>query len=247
MTPSAEKEKRRDSLISADDNRAMFDRIAGWYDGTNRLLSLGFDRYWRRRAIAALAPQPGSVHLDVGCGTADVALEIVRFQPESYVIGVDRSEGMLALGREKVHQAGLANRISLLEGDALDLQFRDNSFAGVITSFCIRNVTHRQRALREFHRVLAPGGRLVILELTDPQNALMKPLFRIYSNIVMPLVTKIMSSASAYRYLTDSMADFPSPDRFTSIIEESGFVEATHAGMTGGITTLFTASKSPLL
>ncbi len=246
MEPSVENERRRDSLISAEENRAMFDCIAGWYDGTNRLLSLGFDRYWRRRAIAALAPQPGSVYLDVGCGTADVAVEIVCLQPESYVIGVDRSEGMLALGREKVREAGVADRISLLEGDALDLQFRDNSFAGVITSFCIRNVTHRQRALREFRRVLAPGGKLVVLELTDPQNAFMKPLFRIYSNIVMPLVTKIMSSAPAYRYLTDSMADFPSPDRFTSIIEQSGFVQATHTRMTGGITTLFTASKSAL-
>jgi demethylmenaquinone methyltransferase/2-methoxy-6-polyprenyl-1,4-benzoquinol methylase len=221
----------------------MFDRIAGWYDRTNRVLSLGLDRYWRSRAIAALAPEADGTYLDVGCGTADVAVEIVRTEPAARVIGVDRSGGMLDRGREKVEAAGLSGGVSLMDGDALDLQFRDDSFAGVITAFCIRNVTRREQALREFHRVLAPGGRLVVLELTDPANPLMRPLFRIYSEIVMPLVTRLISSEPAYRYLTASMAAFPRAEEFIAMMERAGFIETAHQRLTAGITTLFTGQK----
>ena len=239
-----ERPRRQDSLISATDNRSMFNRIAGYYDGTNRLLSVGFDRYWRRRAVAFLEPEAGGAYLDVGSGTGDIALEILRQSPESVVTGIDPSEAMLELGRDKVLAAGLAQSITLLVGDALDLQFRDYSFDGVITAFCIRNVTDRRRALKECHRVLRPGGKFVMLELTDPVGPFMKPLFRVYSNAVIPLVTKILSSAPAYRYLTDSMADFPRAERFESLLREIGFVHTSHVRMTGGITTLFSGSRA---
>ena len=227
--------------MSARENREMFDLIASWYDGTNRLLSLSMDRYWRRRAVSLLAPGPDEVFLDIGCGTGDVALEILRQQPDCRVVGIDPSQGMLEIGRDKVEASGLGKSIELLEGSALDIQFPDHSFDGVITSFCIRNVTDRRRALFEFHRVLRPAGRVVILELTDPTGPVMAPLFRIYSNLVMPLVTKIMSSVSAYRYLTDSMADFPPAETFREIMEQVGFVSPEYFRMTGGITTVFLA------
>ena len=231
-----------DSLVSADENREMFDRIASYYDGTNRILSLGFDRHWRRRAVKLLSPRPGGLYLDVGCGTGDMCVEVLRKAPGCRVVGLDPSEGMLAIGREKIQAAGISKAVSLLRGDVLNLQFPDNLFDCAITAFCIRNVTDRLRGLREMCRVIRPGGLLVILELTDPVR-LMKPLFRLYSDVVMPLVTKVMSSVSAYRYLTDSMADFPSADQFVSVIENAGFADTTYFRMTGGIVTIFQGRK----
>jgi demethylmenaquinone methyltransferase / 2-methoxy-6-polyprenyl-1,4-benzoquinol methylase len=231
--------KPQDSLISAEENRAMFDKIAGYYDGTNRILSLGLDGYWRRRAVNCLSPHPGGKYLDVGCGTGDVSIEVLRQAPGSKVAGIDRSEKMLEVGRVKLGQAGLENSISLDIGDVLNLAYSDNYFDGAITSFCIRNVTDRRRGMEEILRVIRPGGLFVILELTEPTGAVMRPLFRIYAGVIMPLVTKMMSSVSAYRYLSASMADFPAPDTFTNLMAEAGFVNIEHTHMTGGIVTLF--------
>jgi demethylmenaquinone methyltransferase / 2-methoxy-6-polyprenyl-1,4-benzoquinol methylase len=239
MPEQTEHRKRQDSLISAEENRAMFDKIAGYYDGTNRILSLGLDGHWRRRAVKCLSPHHDGKYLDVGCGTGDVSIEILRQAPGSSVAGIDRSERMLEVGRAKLIVAGLDNSISLDIGDVLDLEYPDNYFDGAITSFCIRNVTDRRRGMEEIRRVIQPGGLFVILELTEPTGFLMKPLFRIYAGIIMPLVTKIMSSVSAYRYLSASMADFPPPEIFTNLMAESGFVNIEHTHMTGGIVTLF--------
>jgi demethylmenaquinone methyltransferase/2-methoxy-6-polyprenyl-1,4-benzoquinol methylase len=177
--------------------------------------------------------------LDVGCGTGDIALEILRRAPGSKAVGIDPSQGMLVRGQNKVSSAGLAESISLIPGDVLDLEFEDNSFDGAITAFCIRNVTNRTLALREMSRVIRSGGRIVVLELTHPTGRIMEPLFKIYSRIAIPILTKIMSSVSAYRYLTDSMADFPRPDLILALMKEAGFIECRFRHMTGGIVTLF--------
>ncbi len=146
---------------------------------------------------------------------------------------------MLIQGQKKVSSAGLADSISLITGDVLDLKFEDKSFDGAITSFCIRNVTNRKLALREIFRVIRIGGRVVVLELTQPTGRIMGPLFKIYSRVAMPTLTKIMSSVSAYRYLTDSMADFPRPELILALMKEAGFIECRYRHMTGGIVTLF--------
>ena len=219
----------------------MFDTIAGYYDGTNRILSLGFDAYWRRRGVALLDPKSEGSYLDVGAGTGDIALEILRQRPDSRVVGIDPSRNMLEIGWRKVGDAGLSGRISLEEGDVLNLRFEDASFDGAITSFCIRNVTDRRRGLQEIRRVLKSGSRLVIVELTEPRGPIMQPLFRIYARVVMPLVTRILSSVSAYRYLANSMADFPAPEVFSNLMHEAGFVNVQTTHVTGGIVTLFVA------
>ncbi len=231
--------KPQDSLTTAEENRSMFDAIAGYYDGTNKILSFGLDGLWRGRAVTRLQPVPGGKYLDVGCGTGDIALEILRRAPGSKVVGIDPSQGMLVRGQNKVSSAGLAESISLIPGDVLDLEFEDNSFDGAITAFCIRNVTNRKRALLEMSRVIRSGGRIVVLELTLPTGRIMEPLFKIYSRVAIPILTKIMSSVSAYRYLTDSMADFPRPDLILALMKEAGFVECRFRHMTGGIVTLF--------
>jgi demethylmenaquinone methyltransferase/2-methoxy-6-polyprenyl-1,4-benzoquinol methylase len=222
----------------------MFERIAGFYDSTNRILSLGLDAWWRRRAVRRLKPAPGGKYLDVGCGTGDMALEVTRQAPGSWVVGIDPVENMLAIAAEKVRAAGQAANISVAKGDVLNLEFDDNSFDGAITAFCIRNVTDRRRGLVEIHRVVKPGGLLVILELTEPGGPIMKPLFRTYARVVMPLVTKLMSSVSAYKYLAASMADFPKPATFLNLMETAGFTNLTHERLTGGIVTIFAGESS---
>ena len=217
---------RGDALITAGENRTMFDTIAPYYDGTNRILSLGLDRYWRRRAVTLLSPGPGTSYLDLGCGTGDIALEICRREPTCRVTGIDPSEGMLELGRKKVQAAGLEHAITLLKGDALALELADDSFDGAITAFCLRNITNRRRAIEEIGRVVRPGGPLVILELTHPCGPVMGPLFRVYANFVFPLVTGLMSSIPAYRYLARSMAHFPSAEAIAASMTEAGFVAA---------------------
>ncbi len=229
----------KDALISAEENRNMFDRISDGYDRVNRFLSLGLDRGWRREATASLSPEPHKRYLDLGCGTGDMALEILRQTPEALVVGIDPSQGMLDMGAGKVAAAGLEDQILLKAGDARSLEFPDNHFDGSITAFCIRNVTERLRALTEIRSAVKPGGILVILELTEPPGPVMRPLFRIYSRLVMPLVTRIMSSAPAYRYLADSMAHFPDPETITSMMKEAGFTDVSFRPMTLGIVHLF--------
>jgi len=231
--------RQQDSLITSEENRAMFNHIAGYYDGTNRILSLGLDGWWRRTAVRALAPVSGRTYLDVGCGTGDVTLETIRQAPQSKVTGIDPSPGMLEIGRAKIGNAGLSDAVSLVSGDVLRMEFPDGFFDGAITSFCIRNVTDRKRALAEIFRVLRPGAKFVILELTEPAGPIMKPLFSIYAKVVMPMVTKVLSSVSAYRYLSDSMADFPKSDIFSDLMQKAGFVDVRNRRLTGGIVTLF--------
>jgi demethylmenaquinone methyltransferase/2-methoxy-6-polyprenyl-1,4-benzoquinol methylase len=233
----------QDSLTTAEENRLMFDSIARHYDGTNKILSFGLDGMWRRRAVSRLNLGAERRYLDVGCGTGDIALEILRQAPESKVVGIDPSQEMLSRGQLKISEAGLSDSISLIMGDVLGLKFEDESFDGAITSFCIRNVTDRRQGLSEIRRVVRPGGRLVILELTQPTGAIMRPLFSIYARVVMPIVTKIMSSVSAYRYLTDSMVDFPRPEMILDLMKEVGFIDRRYARMTGGIVTLFEGNK----
>jgi len=229
----------RDSLLPAEDNRRMFDRIARRYDLLNRCLSLGMDRSWRRRAVAALAPRAGATYLDVGCGTGDVALEALRQAPGARVVGIDPATAMLDIAAAKVREACLATWISLQAGDATALAFADASVDGVISAFCLRNITRRARALGEMRRVLRPGGRVVILELTSAESAVVRLAQRVYNRFVVAGLGRLLSDRGAYRYLGDSIADFPAAEETRAQLVSAGFSHTQSIPLAAGVVTLF--------
>jgi demethylmenaquinone methyltransferase/2-methoxy-6-polyprenyl-1,4-benzoquinol methylase len=232
--------KTGQDFMSADENRRMFDDIAGRYDLLNHLLSFGMDRGWRRRAVESLAPQPGKTYLDVGCGTGDLCVEILRREPAAAVIGLDLSEAMLARAGRKLSDRGLSAPVRLLQGDATALAFEDSALDGVVSGFCIRNITDRPAAFLEMQRVTRAGGGLAVLELTTPGGRCLRALHRFYNRHVVPFVGGLLSRGAAYRYLADSIADFPCPDTVRAQLASAGWADVAARPLNGGIVTLFT-------
>jgi menaquinone biosynthesis methyltransferase ubiE len=222
----------------------MFDQIAHSYDFLNHTLSLGIDRSWRKAAIDSLKPYAPQRILDVATGTGDFALMAVdRLQPQS-LIGADLSEGMLSVGREKVERAGKSDIITLQKEDCMALSFEDNTFDAVTVAYGVRNFEDLDRGLREMLRVLKPGGRLVIIELTSPLRFPMKQLFWLYAHVWMPMVGKLVSRDSrAYSYLPATMEAFPQGEVMQGIIEKAGFQSVKFRRFTFGLSTLYTAEK----
>ena len=233
----------RDTLIPADENRRMFDAIAGRYDLMNRLISLGFDHGWRRRAVELLGPVGGARYLDVGTGTGDLAIEILHQQPDAEVVGVDPAGEMLAIAREKTGAANLASAVSFHEGDATALPFEEGAFAGAVTGFCIRNVEDRLQALSEMLRVLRPGGRLIVLELSVPTGATMATLHRVFGRTVLPATARLLSRRQAYRYLVDSVDALPPPEQILTMLDEAGFEETEAIPLTWGVVSIFSGVR----
>lgn len=220
----------------------MFDRIAGRYDLLNRLMSLGTDRSWRRRTVAALRLQPGHRVLDLATGTADLALELARDPAGAAVIGLDPSPNMLGIGRQKINAAGLSPRLPLLIGDAQNLPFPDRAFDAVSIAFGIRNLPDRPQALREMRRVVRPGGRMAILELTPPEGSFLSGPARFWVQKIVPCLGRWLSGADAYRYLERSIAAFPPPTRFKEMMAQAGWTEIEIVAFAGGAATLFSGS-----
>lgn len=222
----------------------MFDNIAPTYDLLNHSLSLGIDRKWRNAAIESLRPYAPKKILDVATGTGDFALLSARkLQPEM-LLGIDLSEKMMDVAREKTKKAGLENIVRYKREDCLALSFSQDTFDAVTIAYGIRNFADLEKGLREILRVLRPGGRLVIIELTSPRRFPMKQLFWLYSHILMPLVGKIVSrDSSAYRYLPATMEAFPQGEKMQEILREIGFAEVNFKRFTFGLSTLYTACK----
>ena len=222
----------------------MFDQIAHSYDFLNHTLSLGIDQSWRKAAIDSLKPYAPQRILDVATGTGDFALMAVdRLQPQS-LIGADLSEGMLSVGREKVERAGKSDIITLQKEDCMALSFEDNTFDAVTVAYGVRNFEDLDRGLREMFRVLKPGGRLVIIELTSPVRFPMKQLFWLYAHVWMPMVGKLVSRDSrAYSYLPATMEAFPQGEVMQGIIEKAGCQSVKFRRFTFGLSTLYTAEK----
>ena len=223
---------------------AMFDTIAGRYDLLNRIISLGVDTRWRRRTVAALACAPSHRVLDLATGTADLALLTVSTYPGVRVVGLDPSPKMLEVGDQKLKKAGVSERITLVEGDAQHIPFEDQSFEGVSMAFGIRNVPDRMAALREMKRVTKPGGRIAILELSEPKNGLLGPLARFHIHSVVPWVGSVISGQKAYHYLQASIAAFPPPEEFAAMMREAGLRVIEVVPLSFGVSTLYVATPA---
>lgn len=217
----------------------MFDRIAARYDLLNRLLSLGLDGYWRRALIRRLGPRPLERILDVATGTADVAMAIARHLPESSVVGLDPSVGMLKVGQHKLEQADLSRRVHLIDGDAQRLPFDDECFDAAVISFGIRNVPDRLLGLKEMCRVVRPGGRVVVLELSEPRDGWLSAPARFYLRRVVPWLGAKLSGSREYDYLQRSIRAFPRPDQFTAMLEEAGLEQVERLRLSFGVAQLY--------
>ena len=234
--------------------RRMFDKIAPSYDRLNHALSLGIDRRWRQKAVDTLdkhlSPPPhrgdrgGLLLLDIATGTGDFAMLCAERIKPQHIIGADISEGMMAVGREKVAKAGLQDIISFQWEDCTKLSFPDGTFDAVTSAYGVRNFHDLDAGLREMQRVLRPSGYLLIVELTPPPHFPMKQLFWVYAHVVMPMLGRLIShDDSAYTYLPASMEAFPQPKQMEGILRKAGFSEVKWRRFTFGINTMYLAKK----
>ena len=225
---------------------SLFDSIAKDYDRLNHILSLGVDKTWRRRALKWITDAgPCAGILDVACGTGDFSIEIARRSDAgTMVTGLDLSEGMLAVMNRKVSAAGLAGRISTEQGNSESMRFENDTFDRVTIAFGIRNFEEREKALKEILRMLKPGGRLVILELSVPSNAFMKWAYCLYFTRILPWIGGAVSGEkSAYSYLPASVLKFPGKEEWMATMEGCGFHNVKHKAYTLGICRLYIGEK----
>lgn len=221
----------------------MFDNISPKYDFLNRSLSLGIDVWWRKKMMRKLKGLALNQVLDIATGTADVALATSKLKPNS-IIGVDISEGMLAVGRIKVEKKGLSSLIKLQKADSENLPFSENQFDAITVAFGVRNFEHLSKGIDEMCRVLKPGGKLVILEFSRPRIFPVKQLYDFYFRYFCPWWGKVVSKDnSAYKYLYDSVSAFPEGEKFLTIAQQSGFKQLKAQRLTFGIVSLYTATK----
>lgn len=239
MTPFPETMPKKEKI------RQMFDNIAPSYDKLNHIMSLNVDKLWRRYALKSIVDGTPQRILDVACGTGDSTVSIARAAaPGTQVTGADISEGMMALVMEKAEKAGVGGRVTLEVADGEALPYADGTFDRVTCAFGIRNFEHKERGLAEFHRVLKEGGRAVILELSVPQNRLVRWCYDLYFMHILPAVGGAVSGdKAAYRYLPASVHGFPSPDVFCRMMEEAGFRHVRVKALTFGLCRMFTGER----
>jgi ubiquinone/menaquinone biosynthesis methyltransferases len=224
----------------------MFDAVAPRYDLLNRVLSAGIDRYWRRRAVRMLQDEQPRRVLDVATGTADLALRIERTLHPRETVGVDLSTEMLTRGREKIAQAGLSPRISLLKADAAALPFDDETFDAAFVAFGVRNFEDLDAGLSDIRRVLRPGGTLVVLEFSQPRAFPIKQLYNWYSHHVLPRIGGVLSpDQGAYEYLPNSVAAFPDGTDFLQRMADGGYTDLEWTPLTFGIASLYRGRVRP--
>lgn len=234
----------KDSSLSKKEQVAkMFDNIAGNYDFLNHFLSMGIDIYWRKRLVKHLNKQAPKHILDVATGTGDLAIAMLKSNPEK-VIGIDISKGMLEVGHKKIKEKGLEDRITLQQADSENLPFEDNHFDAVTVSFGARNFENLEKGLSEMCRVMIPGGKLYILEFSQPTSFPFKQIYQFYFKFVLPLVGKMVSNDNAaYTYLPESVGAFPYGEKLNNIIEECGYRNTKSYPLTMGIATIYIAEK----
>lgn len=221
----------------------MFDNISKRYDLLNSILSLGIHKGWRKKCVNLLkAKQPKKI-LDVATGTGDFAIECAKLKPES-IIGIDISEGMMKYGREKLIQLKLDGLITLQNGNAETVSFPDGSFDAIVVGFGVRNFQNLEIGLSNLLRLLKPGGQLVVLEFSYPRNFLIKAGYNFYFSYILPVIGRVFSKDKrAYSYLMESVKAFPNNEKFTGIMTQLGYKNASFKPLSFGIAAIYYGEK----
>ncbi|NMH27207.1 bifunctional demethylmenaquinone methyltransferase/2-methoxy-6-polyprenyl-1,4-benzoquinol methylase UbiE [Flavobacterium silvaticum] len=222
----------------------MFDTISGEYDGLNRVISLGIDKSWRRKVVKTILEWNPEDLLDIATGTGDLAILFAEKSNIKEITGLDLSDGMLEVGRKKIAQKNLSDRIKMIQGDSENLPFENHSFDAITVAFGIRNFENLEKGLTEILRVLRPGGILVILETSVPEKFPFKQGYQFYGSAILPIIGKLFSKdKSAYGYLSQSAAAFPHGERLNNILRKIGFIDVEAAPQTLGVATIYSCFK----
>ena len=226
----------------------MFNDIAPTYDKLNHVLSLNVDKRWRKKAVKCVKKSINGVEnpliLDVACGTADSTIALAQISDNVQVKGIDIADEMIKIGEEKVEKLHLKDRITFSNSCAENIDFQDNTFDAVFVAFGVRNFSDRGKGLKEILRVLKPNGTLVVLELSEPQNVIVKWMYNLYFKNILPLIGKRVSgNAQAYRYLQQTVEKFPMPNEFMAMLTKCGYNELKHKALTCGLCRIYQAKK----
>ena len=219
----------------------MFDAISKNYDGLNRVISLGIDVKWRKKVVKIVGKNKPKQILDIATGTGDLALMMAKLSPDK-IIGLDISEGMLAVGKEKIAKVNLSEKIEMVVGDSEEMPFDDDTFDAITVSFGVRNFANLDKGIKEIARVLKPSGVLVILETSNPLKFPFRQGCKLYTHLFLPIIGKLFSKDKvAYSYLSESANSFPFGAAFNNILQKNGFTSTEDTPVTFGVATIYTA------
>jgi len=231
------------SLGKKEQVTQMFDTISENYDGLNRVISFGIDVRWRKKVLALVAAKKPDTILDIATGTGDLAI-LMAATSATKIIGLDLSAGMLEVGKKKVAEKHLSDKIEMVLGDSENIPYGDNHFDAITVSFGIRNFENLEKGLSEILRVLKPNGIFVILETSIPEKTPYKQGYKIYTKYILPVIGKLFSKDNvAYGYLCESASVFPYGEKLNNILRKNGFIEVSSSPQTFGVATIYTASK----
>lgn len=221
----------------------MFDKISKNYDGLNRVISLGIDVSWRKKVVKLISENNPKHILDIATGTGDLAIMMSSLQPNK-IIGLDISQGMLDVGKQKIEKANLSDKIEMIVGDSENMPFENDTFDAITVSFGVRNFENLNKGLTEILRVLKPGGKFVVLETSNPTKFPFKQGYKLYTNLILPLIGKIFSKDKiAYSYLSETANSFPFGQDFNNILLKNGFKNADNIPVTFGVASIYTSTK----
>lgn len=234
---------KNSDLSKKEQVATMFNNISKNYDGLNRVISFGIDVRWRKKVVKLVSKNNPQQILDIATGTGDLALMMSQLNPKK-IIGLDISEGMLEVGKQKVAKANLSDQIEMMVGDSENMPFDDNTFDAITVSFGVRNFANLDKGLTEIRRVLKPNGTFVILETSNPTKFPYKQGYKFYTSFILPTIGKIFSKDKvAYSYLCESANSFPFGEDFDNILKKNGFINTQYKPVTFGVATIYSATK----